>query len=144
MIKKGEMAVVEFEQTPAGFTVRTGHPLLGDIHADLQSVGPDHRQGTARAFLVSAVLNCLCGTMSAALLARGVEYRRIYATGEAVKEEKNGISYVTGIDIDMHVEVDDEDAEVLAHCLKIVKGCMISRSIMEGVDVRLNTHPAFC
>ncbi|MBR3881397.1 MAG: OsmC family protein [Mailhella sp.] len=133
--------IVEYEQTPAGFTVRTGHPLLGDIHVDLQSVGPDYRKGTAQAFLVSAALNCLCGTLSVALLARGVEYRRIHATGKAVKEEKGGISYVTGIDLDISVEVDDEDADVLAHCLKIVKGCMITRSIMEGVDVNVTLRP---
>jgi organic hydroperoxide reductase OsmC/OhrA len=71
-----------------------------------------------------------------------VEYRRIHATGKAVKEEKGGISYVTGIDLDISVEVDDEDVDVLAHCLKIVKGCMITRSIMEGVDVNVTLRPA--
>ena len=133
---------VEFEQTPQGFTVRTGHPLLGDIHADFSKVGPDHRAGTARALLVSAALNCFCGTLNAALLARGVQYRRIVGTGRATKVERDGVSMVTGISMDVRVEVDDADAETLAHCLKIVKGCMITRSLMEGMEVSIHAERA--
>lgn len=133
---------VEFEQTPQGFTVRTGHPLLGDIHADFSKVGPDHRVGTARALLVSAALNCFCGTLNAALLARDVQYRRIVGTGRATKVERDGVSMVTGISMDVRVEVDDADAETLAHCLKIVKGCMITRSLMEGMEVSIHAERA--
>lgn len=134
--------VVEFEHTPQGFTVRTGHPLLGDIHADYTSVSPDRRLGTARAFLVSAALDCFCGTLSAALLARDVQYKRIVGTGRAEKKEKNGVSFVTAVDLDVRVEVDEADRETLDHCLKIVKGCMITRSLMEGIEVRVNAVPA--
>ncbi len=134
--------VVEFEHTPDGFTVRTGHPLLGDIHADYNSVGPDQRLGTARVFLVSAALDCFCGSLNAALLARDVRYRRIVGTGRATKEERDGVSYVTRVDIDVRVEVDDKDADTLAHCLKIVKECMITRSLMNGVEVGIHAERA--
>lgn len=134
--------VVEFEHTPDGFAVRTGHPLLGDIHADYNSVGPDQRLGTARVFLVSAALDCFCGSLNAALLARDVRYRRIVGTGRATKEERDGVSYVTRVDIDVRVEVDDKDADTLAHCLKIVKGCMITRSLMNGVEVGIHAERA--
>ena len=134
--------IVEFEHTPDGFTVRTGHPLLGDIHADYTTVSPDRRLGTARVFLVSAALDCFCGTLNAALLARDVRYRRIVGTGRAEKVERDGVSYVTRVDIDVRVEVDDKDAETLAHCLKIVKGCMITRSLMEGIEVSVNAERA--
>ena len=129
------MAVVELEHTPAGFTVRTGHPLLGDIHADFSTVGPSGRAGTARALLVGACLNCFCGTLNAALLARDVQYTRILGRGTAVKEEKDGISWITKIEIEVDVEAAEEDAETVDHCIKIVKGCMITRSVMEGVEV---------
>ena len=134
--------VVEFEHTPDGFTVRTGHPLLGEIHADYNSVGPDERLGTARVFLVSAALDCFCGSLNAALLARDVQYHRIVGTGRAIKEEREGLSYVTRIDIDVRVDVDDKDAETLAHCLKIVKSCMITRSLMNGVQVGIHAERA--
>lgn len=134
--------VVEFEHTPQGFTVRTGHPLLGDIHADYRSVGPDQRLGTARAFLVSAALDCFCGTLSAALLARDVQYRRIVGTGRAEKKERDGVSFVTAVELDVRVEVDDADRDTLEHCLKIVRGCMITRSLMEGIEVRVHAVSA--
>ncbi len=134
--------VVEFEHTPQGFTVRTGHPLLGDIHADYRTVGPDQRLGTARAFLVTAALDCFCGTLNAALLARDVQYKRIVGTGRAEKQEKDGVSFVTAVDLNIRVEVDEADRETLEHCLKIVKGCLITRSLMEGMEVRVNAVPA--
>ena len=134
--------VVEFEHTPQGFTVRTGHPLLGDIHADYQTVSPDQRLGTARAFLVTAALDCFCGTLNAALLARDVQYKRIVGTGRAEKQEKNGVSFVTAVELNVRVEVDEADRDTLDHCLKIVKGCMITRSLMEGIEVRVNAVPA--
>ena len=134
--------VVEFEHTPDGFTVRTGHPLLGDIHADYNSVGPDQRLGTARVFLVSAVLDCFCGSLNAALLARDVRYRRIVGTGRAEKVERDGQSFVFSVKLDVRVEVDDADAETLAHCLKIVKGCMISRSLTKGIEVDIHAERA--
>ena len=134
--------VVEFEHTPQGFTVRTGHPLLGDIHADYRTVGPDQRLGPARAFLVTAALDCFCGTLNAALLARDVQYKRIVGTGRAEKQEKDGVSFVTAVDLNIRVEVDEADRETLEHCLKIVKGCLITRSLMEGMEVRVNAVPA--
>lgn len=132
--------VIEFVHTPEGFTLKTGHPLLGDIHADYSSVSPDRRLGTARAFLVSAALDCFCGTLNAALLARDVQYKRIVGTGRAEKKEIDGVSHVTRICMDIRVEVEDGDAEVLEHCLKIVKSCMITRSLMEGITVEVNAQ----
>ena len=99
--------VVEFEHTPRGFTIKTGHPLLGDIHGDFDKVSPDRRQGTARALLVSAALDCFCGTLNAALLARDVQYRSMTGTGRAEKVQRDGVSYVTRIDIDVRVDVDE-------------------------------------
>ncbi|WP_418765099.1 OsmC family protein [Mailhella sp.] len=134
--------VVEFEHTPDGFTVRTGHPLLGDIHADYTKVSPDRRLGTARVLLVSAALDCFCGTLNAALLARDVHYRRIVGTGRAEKTERDGVSWVTRVSIDVRVDVDEADVETLEHCLKIVKGCMITRSLMEGIQVDIHAERA--
>ena len=132
--------MVELEHTPAGFTVRTGHPLLGDIRADFSTVSPSDRAGTARALLVGACLNCYCGTLNAALLARDVQYKRIVGRGTAVKEERDGISWVTRIDIDVEVEADEADAKTVDHCIDIVKGCMITRSVTDGVEVKAHAR----
>ncbi|MCQ2444206.1 MAG: hypothetical protein MJ061_01755 [Mailhella sp.] len=131
--------VVEFEQTPRGFVFRSGHPLLGEIHADFDSVGIGERQGTARSLLVGAALNCICGTLSAAMLARDVQYAGIKASGRAVKETVDGVSMVTRVELDIMVDPGDADREEVGHCLSIVKGCMITRSLFRGMEVALNT-----
>ena len=108
----------------------------------IQDQSPDRRQGTARALLVSAALDCFCGTLNAALLARDVQYRSIKGTGRAEKVQRDGVSFVTRIDIDVQVDVDDADRETLEHCLSIVKGCMITRSLMEGMEVNVHASRA--
>ena len=60
--------------------------------------------------------------------------------GSAEKETRDGLSFVTRVHLDVRVEVDDADAETLAHCLKIVKSCMITRSLMEGVAVDIHAE----
>lgn len=127
--------MVVFEQTTKGFTLKSGHPLLGDIHADFNAVSPEERQGTARALLVGAALNCLCGTLSAAMLARDVQYAGMRATGRAVKEMVDGTSMVTRIELDIKVDAGEADREEVEHCLSIVKGCMITRSLFKGMAV---------
>lgn len=134
--------LVVFEHTLEGFTIKTGHPLLEDIHADYTRVSPEQRMGTARVFLVSAALNCFCGTLNAALIARNVRYRRMIGTGRAEREERNGASCVTRICMDVCVEVDDADAETLAQCLEMVKSCMITRSLMNGIEIDMHAARA--
>lgn len=130
--------IVTFEHNPRGFSINFGHPLLGDMHADFSAVPPEKRQGTARALLVAAALDCFCGTLNAALLARDVQYRSIRGTGRAEKVQRDGVSFVTRIEIDVQVEADEADRETLEHCLAIVKGCMITRSLMEGMEVDIH------
>jgi organic hydroperoxide reductase OsmC/OhrA len=70
-----------------------------------------------------------------ALAARDVRYRCIRGRGWADKEQKNGTSFITKVTIEVHAEVDPEDEKILAHCLDIVKGCMITRSLTHGMEV---------
>lgn len=130
--------VVTFEHTPKGFTIHTNHPLLGDIRANFASVSPERRQGTARALLVAAALDCFCGTLNAALLSRDVQYRSIKGAAYAETEKRSGVSYVTRINISVQVDAEIADSQTLAHCLSIVKGCLITRSLMEGIEVTIH------
>ena len=132
--------MVEYEQTGEGFSIRTGHPLLGNIHADFSTVGPDQRRGTASALLEASCLNCWCGTLSTALLARGVEKHRINGTACVARVQKKDLSWLDCVELDVKVEVDDEDAEVLEECLAVVKGCMVTRSIAEGMEVVIHAE----
>ena len=134
--------MAEYEQTAEGFVIRTGHPLLGDIHADFRTVGPDARRGTASALLEASCLNCWCGTLSTALLARGVEKHRVFGKARVARVQKMDLSWLDCIELDVKAEVDDEDAEVLEECLSIVKGCMVTRSIAEGMEVVIHAERA--
>ena len=134
--------MVEYEQTGEGFSIRTGHPLLGDIHAEFSSVGPDKRRGTASALLEASCLNCWCGTLGTALLARGVEKHRITGKASVARVQKKDLSWLDCVELDVKVEVDDEDAEILEECLAIVKGCMVTRSIAEGMEVIIHAERA--
>ena len=134
--------MAEYEQTAEGFVIRTGHPLLGDIRADFSSVGPDRRRGTASALLEASCLNCWCGTLSTALLARGVEKHRITGKARVVRVQKKDLSWLDCIELDVKAEVDDEDAETLEECLSIVRGCMVTRSIAEGMEVVIRAERA--
>ena len=40
------------------------------------------------------------------------------------------------------VDVEDKDRETLEHCLRIVKGCLITRSLMEGMEVEVHASRA--
>lgn len=134
--------MTRYEQTAEGFVIRTGHPLLGDIRAEFSTVGPDARRGTASALLEASCLNCWCGTLSTALLARGVEKHKITGSARVDKVQKRDLSWLTCVELDVQVEVDDEDAEVLAECLSVVKGCMVTRSIAEGMEVHVHARRA--
>ena len=52
------------------------------------------------------------------------------------------LSWLDCIELDVKVEVDDEDAEVLEECLSVVKGCMVTRSIAEGMEVVIHAERA--
>ena len=134
--------MVEYEQTGQGFVIRTGHPLLGEISADFSTVGPDARRGTASALLEASCLNCWCGTLSTALLARGVEKHRVFGKARVVRVQRKDFSWLDCVELDVKVEVDDEDAEVLEECLSVVKGCMVTRSIAEGMEVVIHAERA--
>lgn len=134
--------MTEYEQNAEGFVIRTGHPLIGEIRADFGTVGPDKRRGTASALLEASCLNCWCGTLSTALLARGVEKHHITASARVEKVQKMDFSWLTCVELDVKVDVDDEDAEVLEECLSVVKGCMVTRSIAEGMEVIIHAKRA--
>ena len=54
------------------------------------------------------------------------------------KDNSVGAVRLTNLDIDVIVDIDDQYAEALEHCIHIVKGCMITNSLMEGINVTHN------
>ena len=71
-----------------------------------------------------------------------MEKHRIVGSARVVRVQKKDLSWLDCIELDVKAEVDDEDAEVLEECLAVVKGCMVTRSIAEGMEVVIRAERA--
>ena len=122
---------VSFVQEGDVYTVHTGSSVLKDIVMDYTERG-----GNSSTLLIAAALSCFCGSIRAALVARGVPFRAIRAQGTGTKEPNaDGAMRLVGIDIDVTVDADEAYAAKVDHCAKIVKNCLITASIFEGINV---------
>ena len=122
---------VSFVQEGDVYTVHTGSSVLKDIVMDYTGVPETERGGNSSTLLIAAALSCFCGSIRAALVARGVR-----AQGTGTKEPNaDGAMRLVGIDIDVTVDADEAYAAKVDHCAKIVKNCLITASIFEGINV---------
>lgn len=127
---------IEFVQEGDIYTVKTGSPVLGDIVMDYSGYPEDARSGNSSILLLSAAISCYCGNIRAALVARDVPFRTIRATAKGVKRlNAKGAKRLAEIALDVAVDVDDEYVSKLEHCAKIVKQCLITSSLLEGIAV---------
>ena len=119
---------VSFVQEGDVYTVHTGSSVLKDIVMDYTGVPETERGGNSSTLLIAAALSCFCGSIRAALVAR--------AQGTGTKEPNaDGAMRLVGIDIDVTVDADEAYAAKVDHCAKIVKNCLITASIFEGINV---------
>lgn len=103
---------------------------------DYTGVPETERGGNSSTLLIAAALSCFCGSIRAALVARGVPFHAIRAQGTGTKEPNaDGAMRLVGIDIDVTVDADEAYAAKVEHCAKIVKNCLITASIFEGINV---------
>ena len=127
---------VRFEQKGDVYTVHTGSPVLGDIVMDYTGYPEDARGGNSSILLISAALSCFCGSVRAALVARGVPFRSLQAVGKGTKTmNEQGSMRLSSLSIDVAVDLDDAWLPQLEHCAKIVKRCLITASLLDGIAV---------
>lgn len=127
---------VRFEQKGDVYTVHTGSPVLGDIVMDYSGYPEESRGGNSSILLISAALSCFCGSVRAALVARGVPFRSLQAVGKGVKTmNEQGSMRLSSLSIEVSVDLDDEWLPQLEHCAKIVKRCLITASLLDGIAV---------
>ena len=122
---------IGFVQEGDRYTIQTGSAVLGDIVMDYSGYPEDARGGNS-----SILLSCYCGSIRAALVARDVPFRAIRATARGVKRmNAEGAMRLAEIAIDVAVDVDDEHVSRLEHCARIVKHCLITAALLEGIAV---------
>ncbi len=134
---------VSFVQKGDVYTIHTGSPVLGDIVMDYSGYAEDARGGNSSILLISAALSCFCGSVRAALVARNVPFRSLKAVGKGIKEmNAQGSMRLASLSIDVAVDLDDEWLPQLDHCAKIVKQCLITASLLDGIKVNHAIHRA--
>ena len=135
--------VVQFVQEGDVCTIHTGSPVLGDIVMDYSGYPEDARGGNSSILLLSAALSCYCGSIRAALVARDIPFRAIRATAKGIKRPNaDGAMRLASIDISVAVEADEAYAEKVDHCAAIIKQCLITASLFEGIDVKHSVRRA--
>ncbi len=134
---------VSFVQEGDVYTIHTGSSILGDIIMDYSGYPEDARGGNSSILLISSALSCYCGSMRAALVARGIPFRSLKAVGKGKKRTNDqGATRLSSLSIDVAVDIDDTWLPQLEHCAKIVKHCLITASLMDGVMVTHSVHKA--
>ena len=134
---------VTFVQKGDVYTIHTGSPVLGDIVMDYTGYAEDARGGNSSILLISAALSCYCGSVRAALVARNVPFRSLKAVGRGIKTmNEQGSMRLSSLSIDVAVDLDDEWMPQLEHCAKIVKHCLITSSLLDGIKVDHFVHRA--
>lgn len=109
---------------------------IDDLEIDHSDTPAVMRGGTARRMLAGSVLVCMGGTLAAGLEARGVTVESL--TGRAqVQTSKNLPKRIEAIDIELRLKVPAGNEKVVDKVEKILaRGCLISRSLKPGIDVR--------
>lgn len=126
---------VSFVQEGDVYTVHTGSSVLKDIVMDYTGVPETERGGNSSTLLIAAALAVLRKHPGGAR-GEGVPFRAIRAQGTGTKEPNaDGAMRLVGIDIDVTVDADEAYAAKVDHCAKIVKNCLITASIFEGINV---------
>ena len=134
---------VQFVQEGDVYTIMTGSPVLGNIVMDYSGYPEEARGGNSSILLLSAALSCYCGSVRAALLARGVPVRSLRATATGVKRpNEEGVNRLAEITIDVAVDVEDCYVPKLEHCARIIRHCLITASLMKGITVHHNIRRA--
>ena len=72
---------VSFVQEGDVYTVHTGSSVLKDIVMDYTGVPETERGGNSSTLLIAAALSCFCGSIRAALVARGGPFPRYPGAG---------------------------------------------------------------
>lgn len=134
---------VSFVQEGDIYTVHTGSPVLKDIVMDYTGIPEDSRGGNSSILLIASALSCYCGSLRAAMVSRGVKLRSLSAQGTGFKEaNEDGAMRLARIALDVTADIDDADVAAFDHCLRIVKNCLITASIFEGIEVTHSTRRA--
>jgi len=90
--------------------------------------------------LSAAVGHCLSSSLLHCLGKAKVKVRKLDTTVKAdIKRNKEGYLRIAGLDVQIHLEVEDEDKLRVPRCLSIFENyCTVTQSVRKGIEVKVN------
>jgi len=135
---KVEKVGVELEYLEnVDFKVKFGHGAMDDLVIAVSRVPEGQSGGVARKLLAASITYCMAGWLFTLLQKTRVDVNALKAKTElTMGKDESGRDFVDKIDMQIRVQISDEDVNAFERCKSIVnRGCLISRSLIEGVEV---------
>jgi len=90
--------------------------------------------------LSTAVGHCLSSSLLYCLSKAKVKVKKLDTSVKAYTERnKEGYLRITGLDVEIHLEVNEEDKLRVPRCLDIFENyCTVTQSVRKGIDVKVN------
>jgi uncharacterized OsmC-like protein len=90
--------------------------------------------------LSAAVGHCLSSSLLYCLGKAKIKVRKLDTTVKADTERnKEGYRRIAGLDVQIHLEVEDEDKLRVPPCLRIFENyCTVTQSVRKGIEVKVN------
>lgn len=137
--------VVKYTRKGNVHTIDFGIPSIDNIVIDYDKIPEEQRAGLAKSLLSAANLACYIATLGSALTARGANYTGIEGIAHIdLGHNTNMQARVTGINLDIKVEIDGDDDEIFERCQKIMRnGCLVTGSVHEGIHMTYNLNAEY-
>ena len=125
-----------------GYRFRVGFDMEGipDLVVDeMKPIGEGLGPNPSR-LLSAAVGHCLSSSLLYCLGKAKIKVRKLDTTVKAdIKRNKEGYLRIAGLDVQIHLEVEDEDKLRVPRCLSMFENyCTVTQSVRKGIEVKVN------
>ncbi len=131
---------VKYSREGEKHTINTGNAAIGDIIINTKDIPAEERNGTAKQLLCASTLYCYCSALVSAMETRGLEYKNLNAIAHlSAGNNENNVSRVLEIELEVHVEIDEDDLDTFERIQKVMRnGCLVTSSLHEGIHMKYN------
>jgi organic hydroperoxide reductase OsmC/OhrA len=124
-----------------GYRFRVGFDVEGvpDLVVDeMKPIGEGLGPNPSR-LLSAAVGHCLSSSLLYCLGKAKVKVKKLETSVKAnIERNKEGYLRIKGLDVEIHLEVDEEDKLRVPRCLDIFENyCTVTQSVRKGIDVKV-------
>lgn len=124
------------------FKVKFDKESMGEMITDeTRGVGGDGEGPNPSRLLAAATANCLMASLIFCLKKKKVELNDLKGEVTATVERVDKRLRITGLDVNIHPDIDEDDKDKLEKCLDIFEDyCVVTQSIRNGIDVNVDVE----